>query len=54
MVFGITAAPLNGFIVRLLGYKAEQLHDCLKAISFQVKAMAGNKTKSGDASVVSL
>jgi urease accessory protein len=33
IVFGITAAPVNGLIVRLLGYKAEQLHDCLKAIA---------------------
>ena len=27
--FGITAAPKNGIIIRLLGYKAEQLFDCL-------------------------
>ena len=33
IAFGITAAPVNGLIVRLLGYKAEQLHDCLKAIT---------------------
>lgn len=32
IIFGITAAPANGLIIRLLGYKAEQLHDCLKAI----------------------
>jgi urease accessory protein len=32
IAFGITAAPANGLIIRLLGYKAEQLHDCLKAI----------------------
>ncbi|MEI9912361.1 MAG: urease accessory protein UreD [Bacteroidota bacterium] len=32
VIFGITAAPANGLIIRLLGYKAEQLHDCLKAI----------------------
>lgn len=32
IVFGITAAPANGLIIRLLGYKAEQLHDHLKAI----------------------
>ncbi len=31
--FGISKAPIQGFIVRILGYKAEQLHDCLKAIS---------------------
>jgi urease accessory protein len=33
IVFGITAAPVNGLIIRLLGYKAEQLHDQLKAIT---------------------
>jgi urease accessory protein len=32
IIFGITAAPVNGLIIRLLGYKAEQLHDLLKAI----------------------
>ena len=26
---GISAAPVNGVIIRMLGYKAEQLHDCL-------------------------
>jgi urease accessory protein len=33
IVFGITAAPVNGLILRLLGYKAEQLQDCLKVIT---------------------
>ena len=28
--FGITAAPVNGLIVRLLGHKAEQLHRLFK------------------------
>ena len=37
MEFGITAAPVNGFILRLLGYKAEQLFDCLKAIAKQLE-----------------
>jgi urease accessory protein len=32
MISGITSAPVNGLLIRLLGYKAEQLHDCLKAI----------------------
>jgi urease accessory protein len=32
IVFGITAAPANGLIIRLLGYRAEQLYDLLKAI----------------------
>lgn len=30
---GITAAPVNGLIVRLLGQKAEQLFECLKLIA---------------------
>lgn len=30
---GITAAPANGIIIRLLGQKAEQLFDCLKMIA---------------------
>ncbi len=33
IAFGITAAPKNGIIIRLLGYKAEQLFDCLKTIA---------------------
>ena len=31
--FGITAAPKNGLILRLLGFKAEQLFDLLKAVA---------------------
>lgn len=31
--FGITAAPVNGLIIRILGQKAEQLFDCLKMIA---------------------
>ena len=30
---GITSAPVNGLILRLLGQKAEQLFDCLKMIA---------------------
>ena len=30
---GVTEAPVNGLIVRLLGQKAEQLFDCLKLIA---------------------
>lgn len=33
IAFGVTPAPINGLIVRLLGQKAEQLFDCLKRIS---------------------
>jgi urease accessory protein len=32
IVFGVTTAPVNGLIIRILGYKAEQLHNCLKEI----------------------
>ena len=31
--FGISAAPVNGLIIRILGQKAEQLFDCLKKIA---------------------
>jgi urease accessory protein len=31
--FGITTAPVNGLIVRLFGFRAEQLHGCLKRIA---------------------
>jgi urease accessory protein len=31
--FGITAAPVQGFVVRILGFKAEQLFNCLKKIA---------------------
>ncbi len=30
ILYGITAAPVSGLVIRLLGYKAEQLFDCLK------------------------
>lgn len=35
--FGITAAPINGVIVRILGNKAQQLLGCLKEIALLVK-----------------
>lgn len=35
--FGITTAPVNGIIVRILGTKAEQLHNCLKTIAALVQ-----------------
>jgi urease accessory protein len=35
--FGITTAAINGIIVRILGNKAEQLHDCLKTIAALVQ-----------------
>jgi len=35
--FGITTAPINGIIIRILGNKAEQLHNCLKTIATLVQ-----------------
>jgi urease accessory protein len=31
--FGISKTPCAGFVVRILGYKAEQLHNCLKSVA---------------------
>lgn len=31
--FGVSALPVKGLIVRIMGQKAEQLHDCLKHIA---------------------
>ena len=31
--FGVSTAPINGLIVRILGQRAEQLFDCLKMIA---------------------
>jgi urease accessory protein len=33
IAYGITSAPINGILVRILGHKAEQLYNCLLAIS---------------------
>ncbi len=33
IMYGITSAPVNGIIIRLLGDKSEQLYDCLKTIA---------------------
>jgi len=40
--FGVSRLPVNGLIIRLLGYKAEQLFDLLKKISCVLSAI---KTK---------
>lgn len=48
MISGITSAPVNGLLIRLLGYKAEQLHDCLKAIHKIISATI-NKTNTARA-----
>ncbi|MCW3108704.1 MAG: urease accessory protein UreD [Segetibacter sp.] len=31
--FGVSALPVNGIVVRLLGYKGEQLYNCLQLIA---------------------
>ncbi len=33
IIFGVSATGVNGLIIRILGYKAAQLHDCLKNIA---------------------
>ncbi len=38
VTFGVSALPVNGVVVRLLGYKAEQLFICLKLISVLINA----------------
>ena len=42
--FGITAAPVNGIIIRMMGQKAEQLFDCLKMIAGFLPQNAQHKT----------
>ncbi len=36
IMFGVSVAPVNGLIVRLLGQRSEQLHTCLKTIANQL------------------
>ena len=33
IVYGVSEGPMNSLVVRMLGNKAEQLYDCLKAIA---------------------
>ena len=48
--FGITVPSVNGLIIRILGYKAEQLYDCLKTVSKIISATINKK----EAQVMSL
>jgi urease accessory protein len=41
--FGITAAHINGLIIRILGNKAEQLLDCLKEVTAKLKSQKINQ-----------
>ncbi len=45
VMFGVCAAPIKGFIVRLLGQRAEQLHDCLKVIAEKIISTSGKKVE---------
>jgi urease accessory protein len=40
---GLTAAPVNGIILRLLGQKAEQLFDCLKLVAGHLLQLKSEK-----------
>lgn len=40
IVYGVTSAPVRGLVIRLLGYKAEQLFDCLKSIAAILPALS--------------
>lgn len=40
IVYGVSAAPVNGITVRLLGDKAEQLYECLLAVSVQLSVFS--------------
>jgi urease accessory protein len=33
IVFGVSETAVNGLVLRLLGHKAEQLHECIKAVA---------------------
>lgn len=38
ITYGITEAPKSGLIIRILGQKSEQLHNCLKAVANIINA----------------
>lgn len=42
ITFGISALPHNGLIVRILGYKAEQLFNCLNRIAEMIPVNKGH------------
>jgi len=44
IVFGISSAPVNGLVLRILGQKAEQLHNCLKAVAGILPQTVSSKT----------
>lgn len=46
ILFGITAPPANGLMVRILGHRAEQLHGCLKTIANRLPQATGQLSKA--------
>jgi len=42
IVYGVTAAPVKGLVVRLLGTKAEQLFNCLKEMAAILSPVSSN------------
>lgn len=44
ITYGITEAPQNGLIIRLLGQKGEQLHHCLKTMANMINQHKKNIT----------
>jgi urease accessory protein len=42
ILFGVTIAPVNGLIIRMLGNRAEQLFDCVKKMAALVKPLPEN------------
>lgn len=44
IIFGISSAPVNGLIIRILGQKAEQLHNCLKVVAGILPQIVSSKT----------
>ena len=43
--YGYTALPIPGFLLRILGYKAEQLHQCLKTVQSTITHFLNEKNK---------
>lgn len=41
--FGVTALPVNGFVLRVLGYHAEHLHGLLKKVAGELKCISAPK-----------
>jgi len=39
LCYGISALPVNGFFVRVMGYKGEQLHNCLRRIALRLSSL---------------